>query len=108
MDYPIVVEFDNGDGIAYRFDGRYNKNRLNPELFWDEIRFEIPKPPLPDLEVDTKVFVWVIDTVRYKRHFSHFDKEGNIVCFDDGKTSWTTEGCVASWENWELIEEDTK
>jgi len=69
-----------------------------------------PKKPLPNLEVNTRVFVWdhnnkeTISSMKFKRYFSHFASEGNIHCFASGATSWSSGGKTTQWEHWELAE----
>jgi hypothetical protein len=81
-----------------------------PNIFWNE--FEIPKEafmkPVPDLEVDTKVLVWDNGkTVKERRYFSHFDKNGNIYCFNNGVTGWIAKNATTiRWDNWELYKEE--
>jgi hypothetical protein len=108
MPCPIVVEFPDYGRRPYSLDGRYNKNDINPELFWGEIKLEVPKPPLPKLEVDTKVIVWDGCYGTSRRHFSHFDSDGNIHCFTDGATKWSSGGATKLWNNWKLAEKETK
>lgn len=43
--YPLKVDFVNGAPQTYAIDGRFYKSDQNPTLFWDEIKFEIPKRP---------------------------------------------------------------
>lgn len=43
-DYPICVELYNNTQ-TYTTDGKYREFDKNPVLFWDEIKFEIPKKP---------------------------------------------------------------
>lgn len=85
--------------------GLYDIKDLNPTLFWDEVKFEKPRP---QLEVDAKVIVWDEDGKKYKRHFSHFDEEGRLFAFSLGQTSFTSEArpevWVTAWDNWELAE----
>lgn len=114
--YPLAVGFENGAHRSYTLWGLSHINDLNPTLFWDEVKVEIPEKPLPQLEVDTKVIVWNRGVARTKRHFSHFSPEGKIVCFSHGLTSWTTAGNrpepttasktggTTEWNNWELAD----
>ena len=44
--YPLKVVFDEYDGDeTFNIEGK-EYNNLKPTLFWDEIKFEIPKKPL--------------------------------------------------------------
>lgn len=102
-DYPICVEFEYVDS-TYTRDGYYDLKHVNPSLFWDEIEVKAPPKPLPDLEVDTKVFVWDSLGTKLCRHFSHFDEDGVLHAFKGGKTSFTDSGATHPWSNWELAE----
>jgi len=107
--HPIKVTFDDC-AYVHRFmeDGRVSAYALSPTLFWDEIEFEIPRKPLPDIPVDTKMLIWKIGKpFKKKRHFSHFDEDGNCYCFDNGRTSWTSE-FQEKCDYWEIAEEDNK
>lgn len=45
-DFPLVVEFDNNEEEgAYTYEGKEFEVDFNPRLFWDEIKYEIPKKP---------------------------------------------------------------
>ena len=101
--YPLNVEFKGGCRRIYTLWGLLHINDLNPTLFWDEVKVEIPEKPLPQLEVDTKVWVWSgKEGNKIKRHFSHFEN-GKLHTFVHGKTSWTGETTTA-WNNWELVD----
>lgn len=41
--FPIVVSFGNGKITSYKFNGKYDDTEINPRLFLDEIKYEIPK-----------------------------------------------------------------
>ena len=43
INYPIKVSFD-GFNITYNTEG-YQENVINQTLFWDKIKFKIPKKP---------------------------------------------------------------
>ena len=103
--YPLNVEFENGSIRTYTLWGLPLFTDLNPTLFWDEVKIEAPEKPLPHLEVDTKVLVWVRPELKFKRHFSHF-KNGLIVTFECGRTSFTAldEYSLTPWPHWELAE----
>ena len=76
-DYPIYVSFERGAG-TYTWDGYYILEDLNPSLFWDEIEVKAPPKPLPDLAVDTKVYVW--DSLGQIRTFHTLTKMVASVC----------------------------
>ena len=59
----------------------------------------------PDLAVDAPVLVRVYAGEWLKRHFKKWDDDGNIVCFQDGDTSWSTATtCASPWGEWKLPE----
>ena len=92
---------------SYTKCGKLHYEDLNPILFWDEIVFEVPKKPLPDLEVDTKVLVWDVDKPKNKlvRYFCSFDASGRVVVFQHGTTSFSCEGYTEIWSEWEVYKE---
>jgi len=101
----ITVKFKN-ERDTFTLDGKMYKTDMYQTLFWDEVKFDIPKKPLPDLAIDTKVLVWDLEgVVMYKRYFKKFNNDGKIVCFEDGKTSWSSpKNKEVSWSYWELSE----
>ena len=105
-DYPLIVQFASRKE-HYKFNGKSNIYDLNQSLFWNE--FKIPEEsfikPLPKLKVNTEVTVWNIDenTTTFNAHFSHFDSNGYMHCFANGKTKWTSDKTVM-WEHWKLNE----
>ena len=99
--YPIEVDFESGHDI-YSRDGYYTLEDINPSLFWDEIEVKAPPKPLPDLAVDTKVFVWDSLGTKLCRHFSHFDDDGVLHVFVEGRTSFTGSGATSSWSCWKI------
>ena len=103
-EYPLVVEFENREQKTYTLWGRLHIKDISPTLFWDEIEIKAPPKPLPKLEVDTNVVVWHNDGLKYHRHFSHFDKDGVLYSFVDGKTSFTCVADTTAWDNWMLAE----
>lgn len=93
---------------SYTIDGRDHESDKYPTIFPNE--FKIPDEafvkPLPDLAVDTKVIVWNTgyEEDKFKRYFKEFDSFGNIVCFNNGCTSWSTNGDSITWDNYEVVE----
>lgn len=43
-----------------------------------------------ELEMDEKIIVWNHPQVRYFRHFAGVDQYGNLMAWEEGKTSFTT------------------
>ena len=96
--YPIKIRTDH-----FTMDGVQQGGGNWRVLFWDEVKIVPPSKPLPKLEVDTKVLVWDSVKVKLHRHFSHFEKNGKIVTFAEGRTSWSQgDKSVVDWEYWEL------
>ena len=105
--YTVLVRFEDGAMGSYTIQGIKNTIDKLPTLFWDEVKpITPPEKPLPELEVDTRVFVWDLNNKRdiLKRYFSHFDWNGKIHCFPIGRTSWSSNGNTTAWDNWELAE----
>ena len=65
---------------------------------------KMKKAPKDTLPLDTIVLVWDIKgQKKSKRHFKRFTKKGKIVCFSEGKTSWTTtDNTGMKWKYWKL------
>lgn len=100
-------ELDYGDEYKdnFYFNGSFTMNG-NQLVFYDEIKFEVPKKPLPKLEVDTKVLVWDDkSSEKAKRHFKKFSENGTIFTFRGGCSSWSDDGVSSKWEHWELAED---
>ena len=110
---PLYIKFDSSHAKHYNLQGIHYYFNTIQTLFWDE--FEIPKEayvkPLPKLEVDTKVIVWNNDfSLKQRRHFSHFDSNGKMFCFNEGTTSFTAVTSssytpTSRWENYEIYSE---
>ena len=101
--YSIIVKYENGKIGTYTADGFYNKDDVQQTLFWDEVVIKAPSKPVQDLPVDTKVMVWSNTAPKARRYFSHFNPSGEIECFVNGMTSWTTKQTM-DWPYWELPE----
>ena len=98
--YPIKTELN-----SYTLDGRLNTDIIRT-LFWDEVIITPPEKPLPKLEVDTKVLVRDnLNSEPLRRHFSHFEKNGQIATFAEGRTSWSDDNNTQSWTYWELAKD---
>ena len=55
--HPLIIQF-YGCRKSFTMNGRRYTDSKNQTLFWDKIKFKIPKKPLPNLKVDAKVIVW--------------------------------------------------
>lgn len=103
--FPLQLQFDHSIvSFAYTFDGKGTRMAKNQTLFWDEVKFDIPKKPMPDIDIDTRVLVWDEgDEGKKRMHFKGFTETGRVKCFSGGNTSWTSwddEG--VEWDYWEL------
>lgn len=107
-DRKVSVYFDDGSRDSFTIDGKRFCSDRYPVLFRDKIKFTIPKKPLHSLKIDTKVMVWNDDTTKFKAHFKEFNNYGKIVCFASGTTSFSSYGEVSTWDNYELVENNTK
>ena len=105
-DYPIYVSFEGGDSATYTICGLFSNNDVTRSLFWDEVVIVAPVKPIPELEVDAKVLVWVSPEHKHRRHFSHFSNNGDINTFDAGSTSFSRlhAASVTTWPFWEVAE----
>lgn len=101
--YTIRLEI----GSTFTSDGKVTINDMYPTLFWKEQILDLSQP-LPELEVDTKMLVWNAIGNKVRRYFSHFDKDGDIRVFVHGKTSFTADGDVTTFNNWEVYKDDLK
>lgn len=78
--FPIGVNFSNGKTFYYKFNGNYNDTDINPRLFWDEIKFEIPEKPF-DLESELRKLKIVEFKDDEKNYFLLWDnREERIGC----------------------------
>ena len=95
--YPIRLE----DGTSFTSNGKIAVGDIFPTLFWKEQTIDLSQP-LPKLKVDANIIVWGTTGLKVRRHFSHFDKDGDIQVFVNGKTSFTAEGNTITFDNWEV------
>lgn len=81
--FRIHVQFKDESNIWFLINGREFEEDINPSLFWDEIKFEIPKKPF-NLE----------ETFRILEEIEFSQKEIENVCIyydkDSDKLSWNT------------------
>ena len=96
-EYPIVFKSDTNRFCNFMIDGKRVVNDINPSLFWDEIKFEIPEKPF-NLEEKLKIkefngednmyyleWDWSIDILVYEQ-CKFFEKVGCIY-FDKDSIS---------------------
>ena len=104
--YPVKVFWKNQAWESYTLEGKQLARHVCRTLFWDEVKIDAPHKPLPKLEVDAKVLVWTDPSMKQRRHFSHFSKDGRIWTFDAGATSFTKlhRNSTTAWLYWEPVE----
>ena len=114
-EYPLCLKFGL-KRATFTLDGKRHTHSKNPILFREKVKVKSPKKlkepnkhsksgkQLPDLTLDTAVLVWEVNgEKKLRRHFRKFNRQGRIVCFADGKTSYTIgKGMRMSWRYWEL------
>ncbi|MFR4518588.1 MAG: hypothetical protein ACLT40_01345 [Fusobacterium sp.] len=79
--FPIAVDFSNGKTISYKFNGKNNDTDINPRLFWDEIKFEIPEKPF-DLESELRKLKIVEFKKDEKNYFLLWDSDLENIEYD--------------------------
>ena len=108
--YVFAVKFDAGVRDTFTRCGRQFRSDVNPTLYWDEIKFEVPKrpkpelPKLPNLAVDTPVLVRDKNTDWVPAHFAEWCGS-HIKTWTGGKTSYTARA-KHSWDEWKLPDEE--
>ncbi len=87
---------NNGELVLER-DRKYD---ITNKRFLKEI-FEADFEPVIDwskVEVDTPILVSTVNNKGWKhRHFAKYE-DGYIYAWDDGKTSWTSNNTVCTWD----------
>lgn len=101
--YPVRVNFD---GILKSFtkDGRQIVHCFPTLSFtpYDLVNGGFSQGrPLPDIEVDTLVYVRFAGGEWRMRYFSQFREDGYIRCFNDQQKSTDT-SLTALWDEWSL------
>ena len=75
--YPLTVTFKNDFICAYTLDGKNHVDDLNPTLFWNEIKFEVPSKP------KQKCKFWVVFCYDGKGDIFVHGDDGFPVLFKD-------------------------
>lgn len=103
-DNYIVVEFGGG-AVYFTIDGRQLGSHFPTLSFtpYDIVNGGFSQErPLPDIEVDTLVYVRGKIIEEWKmRFFSHFNEDGDIYCFDWQQKSTDTK-LTTTWPEWSL------
>lgn len=80
-DFPVVVEFENGDIYTYPIDGR------SSHTIWSLVEVK----PYEDFKIDDPVMVKAThENFWRKRHFAGVDSLGRPLAYKHGETSWTS------------------
>ena len=103
--YPIAVKYEDIT-VTYTKSGYYSATQDFPMLYWDKPEIIAPPKPLPDLKIDTPILVKdEEDTEWSKRYFAGWSEKGKIMCWANGKTSWTADtDYPIIWDEWKLPE----
>ena len=99
----VVVDFDGG-AVHFTKDGRQLGSHFPTLSFtpYDLVNGGFSQErPLPDIEVDTLVYVRFAGGEWRMRYFSHFSGNGCIRCFNDQKKSTDTK-FFSIWDEWSL------
>lgn len=105
----VRVTLENGGFEYLGIDGKRQSNDKYPSLFLDDGTFQWPEQsqPLPELEVDTLIWVREPGYKKWKpRYFSHWDQETERpLCFTYGATSKTAESSgTVLWKEYSLTD----
>lgn len=85
----IEVKFDYNEIIAiYLLDGRFQPYDKNPSLYWDEIKFEIPKKPF-DLKVEFEKLEVKEFKHRESNSYLFYNYSFEMWCFAETETSYS-------------------
>lgn len=79
-EYPLEIEFKNEISISYSLVGKYNFSNLLPDLYWDEIKFEIPKKPAEK----KKYYLWAVSVYSFEVEYILKEFLDDNGCFTDG------------------------
>ena len=92
VNYPVGVQFDSGNHTYFTGEGYNYEDDLGPSLSFTEYNLVTggfsQERPLPNIEVDTLVYVKGSGGDWLMRYFSHWEGS-KIACFNDQKTSKT-------------------
>lgn len=91
-----------------RFSSRYNdiSSCGTSMAKWLVAEYEEPKVDWAKVPIDTPILVRQFETDKWeRRHFACVDKEGRVVAWGNGTTSWSANGRVQTpWEYAKLAE----
>lgn len=77
--YPLKVKLDNkySEELYYTIDGKSSTRNVNPSLFWNVIKFDIPKKPF-NLENELKqleIKDFIVEEFNYNLYWNNKDKK---------------------------------
>lgn len=101
--FVVQARFDKGKDAWFTAGGKAHGNAKYPTLFKaDDYPGSYPQHerPRPDLKVDDKVLV----TGKLPRHFAGWDKDGTLLCWNGGRTSFTGDGQKTRWPHYEVVD----
>lgn len=91
-EYPINFESDTKRICNFMIDGKRNVKDINPTLFWNEIKFEIPKKPF-NLEKELRE----LDRIEFRTG------KDNYFLVWSNKLKHIVNSCLSSYQNPFLI-----
>ena len=116
QDYPILVAFSDTKAECYDTDGCAPYSRNDTLFYHFEGQFptiEACTRPLPKIEVDEKVLVWICeedDSIKgpIKQHFASFHKDRTMCVWANDSTSWAGNGYkFGGIKYWKLASDPT-
>ena len=93
--FNVISIKENGDIFYHTSEGNFcsSKSKSDNDL--------IEVSPYDDFKIDDKVIVWNTNELKSKRHFAGINDEGQPLAWYEGKTSFTAEGRLYSWDHCE-------
>ena len=105
---PLRVEFKSGRIKWFQNNGKINIDDLIPSIYYNKFDIQIPeeayKQPLPDIAVDTPMIVWDIENRKSRGYFKCWSHSGKPITFFGGQTSFSSNGSISEWDNYEIVE----
>ena len=98
---------DNKKWLPAIYIGLHPKDRYYKYVVLDEhgdlSSWKYRRKVRPNLKVDDKVMVRAVGVDQWLHgHFKEWPEGDGIICFDGGRTSWTSEGKHIHWKCWKL------
>ena len=106
--YPLCIKFENNIILWFQSNGKKYLDHLMPTLYHNKFDIKIPeeayKQPLPDIAVDTPIVVWDNENRKSRGYFKCWSHSGKPITFFGGQTSFTSNGSISEWDNYEIVE----